>query len=475
MPLSTYGKWVVCWTALVAVPTSRADVPPEPPKTFDLTAIDDYLTKQVTTNGYVGLSVAIMRDGKVVHAKGYGKGSLQPEAPVETNTPFAAGSVTKQFTCACIFLLAEDAKLSVRDPVAKWYPDLTKAKEITLYDLMTHVAGYPDYYPLDFVDRRMAKPIPPDDLLKEYAGGKLDFDPGARWSYSNTGFILLGRVIEKVSGKSFAEFLSERILKPLEMSETVFDPKPGQKGLATGYTAFALGEPEPAVREADGWIHAAGGLYTTPTDLAKWDLALVTGKVLKPDSYRLMTTPRELNDGRIRDYGCGIAVGRRRGELMLRHSGAVSGFLAFNAVLPRTRSALVLMGNCDHQDAGDIHEPLMDLLLRTEAPAPDVPKVRGPASKEAALDLLHQLQSGEIKREDLGKDYSHYLTADRVRGAKARLGPLGEPEKVELDPAYERGGMEVVTVHFTFKKLKLKALMYRTPDGKVQQFLVYKS
>lgn len=462
--------------ALFSVPAAKADPAPKPPTTFDVAAIDEYLGKQVASNGYIGLSVAIVRDGKVVLAKGYGKRSLKPEAAVETATPFAAGSVTKQFTCACILLLAEDGKLSVRDPVAKWYPDLTKAKEITLYDLMTHAAGYPDYYPLDFVDRRMEKPIPPDDLLKEYAGSKLDFDPGARWSYSNTGFILLGRIVEKVSGKPFAEFLAERILKPLKMANTSFDPKPGADGLAIGYTAFALGDPEPAAREAEGWIHAAGGLYTTPSDLAKWDVALVSGKVLKPDAYRLMTATRELNDGRTRDYGCGIGVVRRSGETVLRHSGAVSGFLAYNAVFPRTRSAVVLMSNCDHLDAGDMNDLLVDLLLKTQPPAAaDVPKVSGPAAKEAAIDMLHQLQTGEVKRDNLGEEYSHYLTAERVQGAKQRLGPLGEPESVELDPAYERGGMEVVKVHFTFKTLKMKAMMYRTPDGKMQQFLLYKS
>jgi D-alanyl-D-alanine carboxypeptidase len=448
---------------------------PKLPARFDVKAIDDYLEAQIKPNKYIGISVAIVRDGKVVLAKGYGKRSLKPEAPVETNTMFAAGSVTKQFTAACIFLLAEDGKLAVRDPVAKWYPNLTKAKEITLYDLMTHAAGYPDYYPLDFVDRRMEKPIAPDELLKEYAGGKLDFDPGARWSYSNTGFVLLGRIIEKVSGKTFEQFLTERILKPLEMNDTVFDPKADHPGLAQGYTAFALGPPEPAKREAAGWIHAAGALYTTPSDLAKWDVALVSGKVLKQDSYRLMTTARELNDGRQRDYGCGIGVSRRRGDSVLKHSGAVSGFLTFNAALPRTKSAIALMTNAEQEDAGELFEPLLALLLQAlEPPAPDVPKIKGSPAKVAALDLFRELQSGKITRESLGEDYSTFLTEERVKGAKDRLGPLGEPEKVDTDPASERGGMEVTTTHFTFKGVKIKALMYRSPDGKVQEFLVYK-
>lgn len=466
---------VVCLVLFTAV-AARADEAPAPPKAFDAKAIDEYLAKEVPAKGYVGLSVALVRDGKVLLAKGYGKASLKTGAAVDEHTRFAAGSVTKQFTCACVLLLQEDGKLSVSDKVAKYYAGLTKADEITLLDLMNHTAGYPDYYPLDFVDRRMEKAIPLDDLLKEYAGGKLDFAPKTRWSYSNTGYILLGRVIEKVSGKPFAEFLSERILKPVGMTNTVFEPKTDAPGLATGYTSFALGDPEPAAREADGWIHAAGGLYTTPSDLAKWDLALMTGKVLKTESLKQMTTPSLLADGRTRDYACGLAVPVRNGEQMFEHSGAVSGFLTFNGMIPRTRSAVILMTNGEHVDAGSLNRTLVALLLKAEAgDAPPVPKINGPAPKDVALDLLHQLQAGEIKREALGEDYNHFLTPARVAGAKERLKALGEPEKIEVEGTSERGGMEVAVIRFTFKTTKAKGLLYRTPDGKIQEFLLTKS
>src|SRR4029079_16040055 len=125
-------------------------------------------------------------------------------------TSFAVGSITKQFTCACLFLLMEEGKLTIDDPVGKYYPRLTRAGEITIRDLMNHVSGYPDYYPPDFVDRRMAKPIAFDAMLTDYAGGKLDFKPKSRFSYSNTGYIILGGIIEKVSGKPFGEYLTER-------------------------------------------------------------------------------------------------------------------------------------------------------------------------------------------------------------------------------------------------------------------------
>ena len=174
------------------------------------TAIDSYIASQLPEKGFVGLSLAIARDGKILSAKGYGK-SFRFEPGLTRRrrySPFAVGSITKQFACACILLLAEDGKLSVKDPVVKYYPALTRAKDITLYDLMTHVSGYPDYYPLDFIDRRMLKSLAADGVVTEYAGRKLDFEPGSRWSYSNTGYMILGRVVEKVShGESFDKFL----------------------------------------------------------------------------------------------------------------------------------------------------------------------------------------------------------------------------------------------------------------------------
>jgi D-alanyl-D-alanine carboxypeptidase len=461
--------------ALVAVGQVRADEPAAP-KTFDVPAIDSYLEKQVKAKEFVGLSVAIMKDGKVVLAKGYGRASLKSGAPVIPETMFAAGSVTKQFACACIFLLAEEGKLSVRDPVAKYYPELTKAKEITLYDLMSHAAGYPDYYPLDFIDRRMAKSIELDKLIADYAGGKLDFAPGTRWSYSNTGYIILGRVVEKVSGKPFGTFLEERILKPLGMNDSAFEPKPGGKNLATGYTAFALGEPEEAKLEAQGWTHAAGGLYTTPSDLLKWDLALMQGKVLKPESYELMTSPRKLADGRTHDYGCGLGIMRKDDETVLRHGGAVSGFLTFNAMVPRTRSGIAVMINRDDLEFSTLNDQLLKLLIKAGTAEPDIPEVKGPPAKEVALDLLHQYQSGDVKRDNFGEEFNVFLTKEKVESAKERLKALGEPENVEVENTHERGGMEVTLVRFTFKGGKrAKGLLYRIPDGKVQQFLLYRS
>jgi D-alanyl-D-alanine carboxypeptidase len=442
----------------------------EAPKFFDLQAIDRYVAAQIERQGFVGLGLAIVKDGRIVLEKAYGKGSLASGARLGTDTPFAVGSITKQFTCASMLLLAEEGKLSPQDPVAKYYPELTRAADVTLYDLGTHVSGYPDYYPLDFLDRRMMKPVTLAGLVRQYGTLALDFEPGTRWSYSNTGFVILGGVIEKASGMPFAELLAQRIFKPLGMAHAVLDPRKDRVDLAQGHTAFAMGEAERATLEADGWLFSAGGLYATASDLAKWDLGLIDGKVLKPESLQLMLKPRALANGRTTDYGCGLGIRQIEGETVVRHMGAVSGFLAYNAMVPRTRSAVVLLSNADHLDPGPLHEQLLKLVLQR----PDeVPRVRGPLPKDVALDLLHQLQAGTLDRSKLGAELGIYLSDERVGRAAPRLKALGEPTSVEVESLSERGGMEVAAIRFVFEKSGAEALLYRTPDGKIQEFLLY--
>jgi len=468
--------WLVLFLAPLPVVHSEPTKPAQAPRSFDLVAIDAYVAAQVRDQGYAGLSLAIMRDGKVVLAKGYGKRLLEEGAAVEPDTPFAVGSVTKQFTCACILLLAEDGKLSMDDPVAKYYPSLTRAADVSLHDLMAHTSGYSDFYPLDFVDRRLVKPILLDALLADYAGAKLDFEPSTRWSYSNTGYMVLGGVVEKVSGKPFGQFVKERILDPLGMTHSAVEPGSDWKGRVRGYTSFALGALEPAVPEANGWLHAAGGLWASAPDLARWDLALMEQRILKPASYRFMTTPRTLKSGQTTGYSCGLNVRQVDGETVLTHGGAVSGFLSVNALVPRTKSAVILLTNTEHLPADALHGTILRLLLKDQKKqgTPHVPKVSGPPPKEAALGFFHQMQAGKVERDKLGDEFGLFLTDERLREAAPRLKALGEPDKVEVVHVYERGGMEVASIKFTFKTTELGGLLYRTPDGKIQQLLFRK-
>jgi CubicO group peptidase (beta-lactamase class C family) len=459
----------------VGLPCVQASIPEgqAKPAAPDIQALDSFVVGELKAKGLVGLSVALMIDGKLVLAKGYGRSALDSGAAVTPETPFAIGSITKQFTCACILKLAEAGKLSVDDKAAKYYPGLTRAGDITILDLMNHVSGYPDYYPLDFVDRRMLKEIAPDELIREYAGGKLDFEPGSRYSYSNTGFVILGTVVEKVSGQPFGKFLAEQILNPLGLNHTLYEPDPNQAGIARGYTTFALSEPEAASNEARGWIGSAGAIYSTASDLAAWDLALMTGKVLNPSSYALMTTPRQLADGRTSGYGCGLSISWRPDRKVLAHNGAVAGFYALNACVPSTRSAVAVLSNFDSYDAVNaIYSKLMAAILATTAPY--IPAISGLPAAEAHKLMLKSFEEGTVDRSLLGDEFNWYLTDEKLQAASLRLKPYGEPTKTDVLSTSERGGMEVSRVRFTFANGVLRGLMYRTPDGKVQQFFVSK-
>lgn len=456
--------------AMVSASASYSAVPSASklPATFDVGAIDAFLSSQVQHASRVGLSVVIVKDGKVVLANGYGKRSLEENQPVTADTLFAIGSVSKQFTCASVLLLAEEGKLSVKDPVAKYYPKLTRAKDITLLDLMNHVSGYPDYYPLDFVDRRMQRPIEEDELLRQYAGGPLDFEPRSKYSYSNTGYILLGRVVEKVSGEAFGEFLTRRIFKPLGMNHTLYQPGPSDSRVARGYTTFALGEPERVEPEARGWIGAAGGIYSTPGDLAKWNVALLDGKILTPASYALMTAPRKLASGKVSDYGCGLSVKVQGGRQVLSHNGAVSGFNTWNSMVPSTRSAVIMTCNLDG-GLGSLPGQVFSLLLREPA---NVPEVKGLAAAAAAKTTFLGLQEGKVNRGTLSEEFNHFLSEEKIAAAARRLRRFGPPQKIDVLSSNERGGMEVTTSRLIFQQGELRALMYRRPDGLIEQFFV---
>jgi D-alanyl-D-alanine carboxypeptidase len=428
--------------------------------------LDSIVQANIAGKEIVGLSVGVMQDGKLVLAKGYGMASLATRTPVTPSTMFPIGSVTKQFTCSAALLLAEDGRLRMSDRVSQYFPSLTRASEISLLDLGQHVSGYRDYYPLDYVDREMQKDVTADAIIEEYATRPLDFDPGTRWSYSNTNFTILGAVVERVSGRSFGTFLADRIFTPLGMSHTSFDPPTGGAAIATGYSYWALNDPTPAQPEAKGWTGGAGAIWSTPTDLLAWDLALVTGKVLSPASYSMLTTARRLADGRSTGYGCGEGIDDRGQAIVLSHGGAVSGSVTQNTVLPATRSAVVLLANSE-TGLGAISRALVAKLV----PQVDVPKIAGLGALEAAKAYLSQLATGKVDRSTLSDDFSAHLTPEREQAAAASLSRLGPITDVEVVGGSERGGMEVVGLRFQVGKVPASGSMYRTPDGKIQQVL----
>ena len=459
-----------CSDGGVSRPASAASAARAPVRVpaVDVADLDALIQSVVADKQLVGLSVGVMQDGKPVLARGYGFRSLEPREPVTASTMFPIGSVTKQFTCSAALMLAEDGRLSMRDPVAKYVPSATRAKEVSLLDLGQHVSGYRDYYPLDFVVREMQKPETADTIISRYATRSLDFDPGARWSYSNTNFLILGKAIEAASGESVGAFFAKRIFVPLGMTRTAYDRPQSDVDLARGYTSYALAPPSPALPEASGWTGAAGAIWSTPGDLLKWDLALMDGKVLKPGSYDVLTTPRTLSDGRSTGYGCGMGVQSSGSGLVLRHGGAVAGSVAQNILIPSTRSAVVVFANADFAAIDDIVTSVVAKL----SPHVDAPTIAGLPTLEAARGFLASLEQGTVDRTTLGDDFNALLTPDHLASDRASLAAHGRVADVRVVGTRERGGMEVAIVQFTVGTTPAQSAMYRTPDGRIQQFLI---
>ena len=206
--------------------------------------------------------------------------------------------------------------------------------------------------------------------------------------------------------------------------------------------------------------------------MLKWDLALLEKKLSSPASYATMTTEQRLSDGRSSGYGCGESVNDRGPALVLSHGGAVSGFVAQNTVIPATRSAVVVLSNTDFSPIGELNAELVRRML---PPNPDVPQVRGLPALEAAQKFLSALEKGTVDRATLGDDFNQFLSAEKIAAGRKALNAMGVISNVKLENRRERGGMEVATVSFKVGSTNAVGVMYRTPDGKIQEFLVSRS
>ena len=439
------------------------------PQRFHVNDIEDYVGTTLASRHVVGASLVMIREGVVVSNRSFGFASLSSGAKVTDSTSFAIGSLTKQFTCALALQLASEKKLYFSDRVSKYFPTLTQSGEINIDDLVSHRSGYTDYYPLDYVDRRMQTAVSTDEILSRYASTRLDFSPGTHFSYSNTGYVLLGRIIEKAARMPFAELLKTRILRKLEMQNAHFPPSKGTGGLATGYQSILLGTPEPSPPEAADWLYSAGGLWASAADLTRWNLALLQGKLLDADSFRQLMTPRLLKNGRSTGYSCGFGVENMSGETALVHFGSVSGFVTVNALIPRTRSAVILLTNADYADIIDLQRNIMNLMVGNQHEAPTI---AGPSATVAVRELCDQLRNGSLDRTKLTTECSEYFSPDRLSQIRMKLDALGAIQSVSVDSVAERGAMEMTSLSIQFSSRTVQARLFRTKDGKVAEFML---
>lgn len=472
--------------AFIATAVQAQEQPPLLPPILSesqKSAIDQAANNILVRTSTPAASLAVVKEGQVVYVASYGSAQVSPPTPATSEMRYAIGSVSKQFTAVAALMLAEEGKLSLDEPIRRWYPELTAADRITLRHLLSHTSGYADFWPQDYVMPAMSAPVDPDTVIATWAKRPLEFQPGERYEYSNTGFLIAGRIIEKAVGKPLFAVLQERLFTPLNLpTATSFDARNlAYPPDAMGYRRAALAPVRRALRQGAGWGLGAFELAMTAEDLAKWSAALLERRApLAPASYDQLFTSVKLNNGRDAGYALGLSTsnGARR---RVGHGGEVAGFMAQQTIWLNERTAVVALSNLEAAPAASEIATAVGNILFPPASAPTPPPPIRPAlpvppeSPESVKvrTLLKGLQLGQPDRALLTPTLSAYFDRDIVGDFGSSLRPLGGIKTVQPIGQFRRGGMTGGAWRVVFEGgAAVNVSTYITREGKFEQFLV---
>ena len=363
----------ICTPALLAAFTlfTPAIALADPSSTGELAPkVEEYMDARVRRDRFSG-SVLIARAGKVLFCRGYGLANREHEVPCTPKTKYRLGSITKQFTAMAILILQEQGKLSISDPVKKHFPQAPKSWDgITIHHLLTHTSGIPNYTSLPDFLKTLPDRVTLKELIGRFKDKPLEFQPGEKFKYSNSGYILLGQIIETAAAMPYATFLKQAIFDPLQMRDTGYDNAiPILMHRAAGYTR-RLGLVLTNADYVDMSIpHAAGALYSTVEDLLKWDQALDAGKLISQKSFDAMFTPCKDN------YGYGWLVDRKFNRTRQAHGGGIMGFVTIIERFPTEKVLVVVLSNLENSPVGVIGNDLAAITLGEPYVVPREPKV----------------------------------------------------------------------------------------------------
>jgi CubicO group peptidase (beta-lactamase class C family) len=396
------------------------------------TKVDSFVASEMQKQHIPGVSVAVIKDGQIVLAKGYGLANVEHHVAVKPETIFQSGSVGKQFTATAVMMLVQEGKVNLDDKISKYFADTPATwQNITIRHLLTHTAGTTDY-PNDFDFRR---DYTEDELLKRAEAIPLAIQPGEKWSYSNLGYVLLGILIHKVSGEFYGDFLLERVFKPLGMTTARIiseaDIIPNRSG---GYR-LVKGQ----LKNQD-WVSpslnttADGALYLTVYDMARWDAALTTEKLLKKSSLEQMWTPVKLNNGKTENYGFGWFLGDVKGHRIIEHGGSWQGFKAQISRYVNDHLTVIVFANLAQANQSRISQGIAGIYNPELLPVP--PKAiedKEPRITAFAKEVLQRAIDNKLEpalfTPEAWTNISPNL--EQVRDFLGTLGPLSNIELIE--------------------------------------------
>ena len=434
-----------------------------------IAAIDAAVRKALADSGVPSAQIAIARSGHIVLARAWGKAGDNMAA--NPQQPYQIASNSKQFLAALILKLRDEGKLSLDDHVSKYLSGISGGDMITIRQLLSHTAGLRDYWPQDYMFSDMTKPVTPQEILKRWASAPLDYTPGTRWQYSNTGFVVAGLIAEKVGNAPLWQQLEDTFFKPLNMHPLNIDDT-NKPGFPQGYHRYALGPVEAATPPAPGWLWAAGELSMTASDLARWDIARLNREILPKKDWAEQEAPIILTDGTDTGYGLGVSSGEANGRRFINHGGESVGFLSQNTVYPDSDVAIVVLTNADF---GSVTGSLTDAIAAIVMPKNQPADSGQPARTLDAKAQLQMLIAGKYDAKAFTPHAQFYFT-DTVRkdyaqslsklGALTRFEALGKPRL--------RGGYVNRNFDVMIGARKLRLVTYAEPgaNGRWEQFIV---
>ena len=433
--------------------------------------IDALVTKTLADTKVPSASIALVRDGKIVLAKAYGTASAAI-GPARADLPYQIASNSKQFTAMALLLLEDEGKLSLDDKVSKWLPGISGGERIALRQLLSHTAGLQDYWPQDYLFDAMKTPVSPQGIVDRWARKPLDYAPGTRSQYSNTGYVVAGLVAEKAAGEPLMAYLQRRVFAPLAMRPINIDDSNG-RAFPVGHHRYALGPVRVATPPARGWLFAAGELSMTAADLARWDIARIERSLVPADDWAAQETPVHLADGSTNGYGLGVATGSADGRRVINHGGESVGFLSQNSVYPDRRAAIVVLTNADYSNAIDtLTDGLAGIILPATAPGAVAVEPDRSADARALYDALVR---GELDRKLLTANANSYFTAVARADYRSSLAALGPPTSfTAIGTPRLRGGFVGRTYRIVAGGKTLRLITYAEPgaSGRWEQYIV---
>ena len=417
----------------------------------DTTKLDAYFDSFIAMKRNPSIAVAVAKDGKVIYAKAFGYADIENDVKATPETVYRLGSITKQFTATMIMQLVGEGKLKLDDTLVSLLPDMPKAwSKVTLTHLLNHTSGIRSYteVPGVFEDKAM-KPTTPAGIIKVVSGLPMEFEPGSKWNYNNTGYELLGMIIEKLDKRPYAESLKARILDPLDMQSTYFtSERTIVKHRAHGYSTD-----QNVVRNAMyinmDWPYAAGSMESTVLDLAKWDAALYGDKILPQSALKQMWTPTKLTDGKIEKYGFGWHMDTQNAIPIVEHSGGIPGFTSDIRRAPTKGLTVIVLTNTQGSDAGTMAKKAMELIDPSFAEA-EVKAVldNNPKATEDAQAILKSILDGTLDRTRLTPAFAKIVTPERLKDSSQQLAALGPLKNFSFQKETKKGDSTVRTYHF---------------------------